>query len=155
VAGDTVSSSAIQALPIWHAPVVFTAEDFDRFVLSQREAVAAASDALAAKRHREEIGEQVGAWISRIREWCKDHPVEACVAAPRMDDIMVVVIASDEDPGGRLHDAMSAVDLESFERNGLRLSWLLLRASEAAGLSAFVSTDAARTLYRRAKEQAA
>lgn len=135
-------------------PVVFTPADFDRFVMTQREAVSVANDHLSAKAQLHQIGEELSLMIFRLHDWCKHHPVAFCVMAPRLEDVMVVVVASDEDANGSLHDAMSALDLEMFSRNRLRVNWLLLRASEAAGLDAFVNRSLARTIYR-AHDQAA
>lgn len=129
-------------------PVVFTPDDYDVFVLSQREAVDAAKQHQRAELAEQEVGEKLASRIYRIGRWCKANNVSTCVVAPRMDDLLVVVIAKDEDEGGRLHDAMSAFDLEAFQQDNLRLSWLLLRASESDGLSSFVDPASARIVYR-------
>jgi hypothetical protein len=72
-----------------------------------------------------------------------------------MDDVMVVVVAQDEDTDGSLHDEMSRYDIENFRRNRLRLSWLLLRDSEADGLNAFIDPSAARLVFSRAESPTA
>ena len=129
------------------APVVFTLDDVDRFVLSQREVLGVVVEHEREKDRSTKIGEDIAAWVYRVRAWCKKHDVLSCVVGPRMDDLVVVITAKDEDANGILHDAMSALDLESFERNQLRLSWMLLRRSESSGLCAFVDTGTARTIY--------
>lgn len=138
----------IRIAPGGIAPVVFSTEDFDTFVLTQSRAVEAVKAHVAREDGRREIGEKVVAWVYRLREWCKEHAVASCVVSPRMDDLLVVVTSRDEDDGGKLHDSMAELDLESFNRNKLRVSWLLLRASEADGLSAFADLEQARTVYR-------
>ncbi len=150
----TQNSHAIRIAHDGDAPVVFSPADFDRFVLTQRESLQAATDMIARKRIEGEIGDRIAAWVFRLHEWCKAHSVGGCAVAPRMDDLMVVIIARDEDPDGRLHDAMSAFDLEAFQKNNLRLSWLLLRASEATGLHAFVNPKMAKWIYSADKQAA-
>lgn len=130
-----------------NTPVVFTPVDFDRFVMSQREVLDAARSQEERNRRQQEVGEQFAALVYRVSQWCKDHPVLLCVACPRIDDLLIVVVASDEDPGGVLHDSLSDLDLDMFEKNGLRIAWLLLRASEASGLGAFVGGAHARTIF--------
>lgn len=145
---DRTSATPVFLDAAGKVPVVVTPPDFDRFVLSQREAVEAAQKHRDEREARREVGEHLAALVYRVHDWCRSHDIASCVAAPRMDDLLLVITARDEDPGGSLHDDMSKLDLESFEKNGLRLSWLLLRASEAAGISAFVDPAVARTIYR-------
>jgi hypothetical protein len=121
--------------------------DVDRFILSQREVIEAVVEQEQRKERLTKIGEDIAAWVYRVRTWCVAHPVASCVVGPRTSDLLVVVTAKGEDPDGTLHDAMSALDLESFQKNGLALSWILLRASEAEGLSAFIEAADARTIY--------
>jgi hypothetical protein len=129
------------------SPVVVTPPDYDRFVLTQKEAVKAVVDHVASAERSRKIGEDIAAMVYRIHAWCKRHPVSSCVVAPRMDDLLVVVVARGEDEGGALHDAMAELDLEMFRANSLRLEWLLLRESESSALSAFIDPTEARTLY--------
>lgn len=129
-------------------PVKFSADDFGVFILTQSQAAAAAKRFVQGQDREREIGEDIASWVYRLRRWCEVHRVASCVVSPRMDDIMVVVTARDEDRGGSLHDEMSELDIESFKKNGLRLSWLLLRATESDGLAAFIDPAAARTIYR-------
>lgn len=143
----TSRTPPIRVSPTGTAPMVFTLDDVDRFVLSQREVLGAVVEHERAKDRATKVGEDIAAWVYRVRAWCKKHEVKSCVVGPRMDDLLVVITAKDEDAGGALHDAMSALDIESFEKNRLRLSWMLLRASEAAGLCAFVDQSAARTIF--------
>lgn len=129
-------------------PVKFSADDFGVFILTQSQATDAAKRFVQRQDRDREIGEDIASWVYRLRRWCEDHRVASCVVSPRMDDIMVLVTAKDEDSGGILHDAMSELDIESFEKNGLRLTWLLLRAAESDGLAAFIDPSTARTIYR-------
>lgn len=142
------TKAALQIAHDGDAPVVFSPADFDRFVLTQRDTLQAAQDHLARERLRHSIGERFGSWLYELHRWCEDHGVLECYAAPRLDDLMVVLVAATEDTDGALHDAMSQFDLDSFNRNSLRISWLLLRASEAAGRSAFLEPSLTRVIYR-------
>lgn len=65
-----------------------------------------------------------------------------------MDETVIVIVAADEDEHGLPHDAMAELDLRNFQLNRLRLSWMLLRRSEAAGWTSFVRPEAARLVYR-------
>ncbi len=127
--------------------VVLTPDDYDRFVETQAAVIHAV---LAAKEQEEadrRMQERIGAFIAGLRYWCKNNPVELCLIFPRMDDILVLAVAADEDHGGRLHDAMSEFDLENFRENQLRVSWILLRRSERAGIASFADPDTARVVF--------
>lgn len=84
-----------------------------------------------------------------IRGWCSRLPnVASCTLCPRLDDVLVVVVSKDEDVDGQLDDAISKLDLEMFSRNKFRMTWLMLRASEANGIASFVKSTDARCIYR-------
>lgn len=142
------STGTIQISESGREPVVFTTDDLDRFVLTQRDVLRAARGLEESRERERSVGERFASWIATVRDWCKSNPVAECIVAPRMDDIIVVVIAQDDDPRGELHQRMSEFDLVSFQQNELRLFWLLLRADEAAALASFVDLSAARRIYR-------
>lgn len=129
-------------------PVLLQTEDEDRFFRTQREVVGAvrsADDLLARSR---EWSKHFRTMIDDLRAKCATtKDVAKCVLAPRVDDILVVVVAKGEDEEGVLDDFVSAWDLEMFGQNRFRLSWLMLRGSEAHGLGSFVDPALARTLY--------
>lgn len=145
---DLTSATPIRIDSAGTTPVLLTTEDMDRFVMTQRDVVAAALALQQSSEDAKKAGEHFGAFLYRLREWCKENRVAECVLSPRMDDVLVIVVAADEDEGGKLHDRMSQFDLQCFKDNRLRLSWLLLRRSERKGMSAFADLQAARTVYR-------
>lgn len=141
-------TTPIQIARAGGSPVVFTTDDFDRFVLTQREVFEAVEARQVTVEDQERTGRHFASFVYDLHMWCKQHGVDSCVIAPRLDDTIVVIVTRDEDEGGVLHDKMSQFDLDSFARYRLRLYWMLLRASEASGLSAFVDPPWARTVYR-------
>jgi hypothetical protein len=148
------AADAIQIRADGSGLVVLTPDDYDRFVETQPAVIDAVKAAREEQDHTRKLQERIGAFMAGLHYWCKSRPVELCVVTPRMDDIMVVIIASDEDAGGRLHEEMSAFDLANFRENNLRVSWILLRQSEREGLSAFANLASARLVYH-AKPKAA
>lgn len=129
-------------------PVYFSAEDFEVFALTQGQSLRAAQVHRKEEEARREVRSEVGRLIGDLRSWCADHPVGTCLVAPNMDETVIVIVAADEDEHGLLHDAMAELDLRNFQLNRLRLSWMLLRRSEAAGWTSFVRPEAARLVYR-------
>jgi hypothetical protein len=129
--------------------VLLTTADSDRFIRTQREIVSAmrgADDILARGRN---LSEEFNAMARDITAWCgRQRKVASCILFPRMDDLLVLVVATDDDPDGSLDDAISALDLEMFARNKFRVTWLMLRASEAGGLHSFAHSNEARCIYR-------
>jgi hypothetical protein len=129
--------------------VVLTTEDSDRFIRTQREVVSAmrgADDIVARSR---EAAHSFDAMVRDIQAWCSRHPrVESVTLSPRADDVLVLIVAKDEDEDGTLDDAISALDLEMFSKNRFRLSWLMFRASETVGVRAFCDPDTAKCIYR-------
>jgi hypothetical protein len=121
--------------------------DLDRFVLTQRETFQAARAHVETRSRDEELASQAAAMVAKIRSWCKRHPVSACYATPRPEDLAFVVIALDDDREGKLHDEMAQLDLELFAENRWRTYWLLLRASESSGLESFVNLADARLVF--------
>lgn len=148
------ASDAIQIRADGDGLVVLTPEDYDRFVETQPAVIEAVQAARQEQELVRKMQERIGAFVAGLRYWCKSRPVSLCVVSPRMDDIMVVIVAADEDPNGRLHDEMSEFDLVNFRENGLRLSWILLRNSEREGLDSFANLSSARLVYH-AKPKAA
>lgn len=134
--------------------VVFSPADYDSFVLTQRQVLDACRDHQNMVTKCLEVAEAMKQMVAELRGWCAQQNVARCVLAPRMDDILVTIIARDDDEGGKLHDQMSILDLYLFKKNGFRLFWLLLRASEASGLSAFVDARTARTVFSAEPERA-
>lgn len=129
-------------------PVLLQTEDEDRFLKTQREIVGAVRSADDFLTQAKQVSQQFNTMMDDLKAKCLTNPsVAKCVLAPRSDDILIVVIASDDDPEGGLDDWVSTSDLEMFGRNQFRLSWLMLRASEASGLRSFVDPKVARTLY--------
>jgi hypothetical protein len=138
--------------PVWidsagQDPVYFCAEDFDVFAMSQHEALEAAKKQVDAEAAQRRIAAKFGEFIADLRAWCRTRPVLLCAVDRTIDETMVVIVARGEDEDGRLHDEMAELDLKNFRENQFRLSWLLLRESEASGLSAFVRPGQARLVY--------
>src|SRR5690606_32720871 len=77
--------------------------------------------------------------ISEIETWAEANPAVAEVAAaPRPADLLVVVVAHDEDEEGRLDDKISALGLGLSNRYPFRVSFLMLREKERDGVAAFL-----------------
>lgn len=129
--------------------VTLTTSDSDRFIKTQREIVGAmrgAEDILAQGR---KVNDDFQAMVRDIQAWCRRNPrVESCTLCPRMDDFLAVIQSIDEDEDGSLDDAVSALDLEMFSRNKFRITWLMLRRSEASGIAAFTQGNEPRVIYR-------
>lgn len=129
--------------------VTLTTADSDRFVSTQREIVSTMRGAVNLLSEGRRASEDFSTMVKDVQAWCGKRPsVAECVLCPRMDDILVVVVAKDEDNTGQLDDDLSAIDLEMFSRNKFRVSWLMLRASEASGLNCFVDAKESRRIYR-------
>jgi hypothetical protein len=128
--------------------VVLTTADSDRFISTQRDIVNAmrgADDILAKSR---DAAERFNQMVRDIQAWSARQPqVKEVILSPRADDVLVVVVSNDEDEEGSLDDAISELDLDMFSGNRFRLSWLMLRASEAAGTRVFVDADSAKCIY--------
>jgi hypothetical protein len=122
-------------------------EDFHRFVVKENEAVLACLAAKTAKTQSEELADQFELTMRRIAAWCQKRQVSRCVFVPRSDDLLVVIVAKGEDADGSLHDEMAALDAELFKRGPFRLSFLLMRESEAKGIGAFVHPGRARVIH--------
>jgi hypothetical protein len=147
--GSSTEKRAVQLSERSSGQVVLTTEDFDRFVMTQRDIVDACRGHTNFLAKSREMAEEMHRTIADINAWCLAHndSVANCAACPRADDMLILVTAKNEDDGGHLHDDMCALDLELFNRNKFRLYWLLLRASEASGADAFLNPDACRTIY--------
>jgi hypothetical protein len=128
--------------------VLFNVEDYDRFVMTQRELFSVAANHQTAKERKDQVAAQFGAFTAKLRTWCRDQSIFACYIAPRLDDIIVAIVANDEDAGGSLHDRMAEFDYTTFSENNLRLYWMLLRKSELPGISSFVKPADARLVFR-------
>jgi hypothetical protein len=141
--------NAIQLNELSNGNVVLTTADSDRFIRTQREIVAAMRGADDILDRGRKVTEEFDAMVRDIRAWCGTRAqVASCTLCPRMDDVLAVIVAKDEDHDGSLDDAISALDLEMFSRNRFRVTWLMLRASEGKGLPSFVKTEDARLIYR-------
>lgn len=141
-------TAAVQLNEQSNGVVVLTTADSDRFIRTQREIVSAmrgADDIMAKSR---KASEDFSVMIKDVVAWCGQRPqITSCTFCPRIDDILVVLQSSDEDDNGALDDAISLLDLELFQRNKFRISWLMLRASEAKGIGCFVGNADARCIY--------
>jgi hypothetical protein len=128
--------------------VVLTCEDSDRFIRTQREIVGAMradENFMSKAREASELFQQM---VTDIVAWCVRHPnVASCTICPRTDDLLALVIATNEDEDGVLDESISRLDLEMFSRNKFRVTWLMLRASESSGAGAFLRTSEARCIY--------
>jgi hypothetical protein len=134
--------------------VVLTPEDHDRFIRTQREIVDTMRRAENFSAKTREVTQQFSSMVDDIVAWCSRTPkVERCVISPRYDDVLVVIVAT-VDEADELEDAISALDLEMFNRNHFRLTWLLLRASEAPGIGSFVDSSICKTIYRADRSRA-
>lgn len=127
--------------------VVLTPEDYDRFVMTQRQVLEACGDRLELMQKQRKLSSEFEQSIAAMANWCLSRAVSECAITPRVDDILVTVVASNEDPDGTMHDEMCALDLALFDRNKIRFYWLLLRSSEAAGLDAFSNVEARKRIY--------
>jgi hypothetical protein len=127
--------------------VMFSANDYDHFAMTQGEVFEAARNRISLSDDATSLVSLVAKFTGDLREWCKKNEIQLAIISPRMDDILIVLVASDEDLDGKTHDAMSQFDLICFSNNRLRLSWILLRNSEAAGISAFASPQVARVVF--------
>lgn len=150
VPASATKAPVIQLSEFSEAQVVLTTADSDRFIRTQREIVSAmrgADDFLARGR---KASEDLDAMVRDVVAWCALRPkVASCTLCPRMDDVLAVIIATDEDSDGSLDDAISTLDLEMFSRNKFRMTWLMLRASEAKGIASFVKSSDARRIFAR------
>lgn len=146
---NTAKPSVVRLSESSEEQVLLTTQDSDRFMRTQKEIVSAmrgADDFLAQAR---EVGEQFTAMAADVKAWCAVRPsVHSCTLCPRTDDWLALIVAKDEDPDGSLDDAISQLDLEMFSRNKFRVTWLMLRASEAGGARAFLNPREARLIYR-------
>lgn len=131
------------------SPVVMTPEDCDRFVMTQREVIEACNGQLTRVATERKVRDDINATVTDVIQWARDrNDVHSCFIAPRMDDLLIAVVAKDEDEGGALHDAMCELDLRIFQRNRLRFYWLLLRRTEAEGLDAFSDKESRVQIFR-------
>ena len=129
--------------------LVHPPSDYDAFIMSQREAVE------ALRRHNEtmsqamQLRKQIDEMFIDIAGWARKRTsaVAKVAWAPRTDDVLIVVVASDEDPEGTLHNEMADLDLDLSDRYPFRVNFLLLRSSEAPGLQSFIPTDETRAIY--------
>lgn len=128
--------------------VLLETEDFDRFLRSQREVVRACEQQDRMIEKTTEFQEQVTWAVREIHVWCAEHPgIARCVWAPRYDDMLVAFIAAHEQPPPGLYEGMSNLYLKIFDRTGFRMHFMMFRASEAHGVSAFAHPDQQRVLY--------
>jgi hypothetical protein len=147
-------AEAVQLDESCDAQVVLTTADSDRFIRTQREIVTAmrgADDMMARAR---DASSQFTQMVADIKAWCSRRPeVASCILCPRTDDVLAVITVSTEDDDGKVDAAISALDLEMFSRNRFRMTWLMLRASEANGAAAFVDPAEARCIYSAGRGQ--
>jgi hypothetical protein len=145
----TKSSDVLQLNEGSDGQVVLTTADSDRFIRTQREIVSAmrgADDIIGRSR---EAAQRFDAMVRDIQAWAARQPrIASITLCPRVDDVLVVVMAKDEDEDGSLDDAISVLDVELFSRNRFRLSWLMFRPSEAAGARAFFNPADVKCIYR-------
>ena len=129
--------------------VVLTTADADRFVLTQRAIVGAVRGSENVIGKSQKVLAQFQEMVSDTIAWCGRHPaVASCAMYPRMDDLLILVTCKTEDDNSELDTAISALDLEMFSRNKFRVSWMMLRASEAPGAASFIKPEEARLIYR-------
>ncbi len=129
--------------------VVVHTEDYDLFVMTQREVVK------ILQQHDKkilssagEVRDLIARMFATIRQWAEKHEAVARVVwTPRSDDALVIVIAGDEDEDGKLHEVMSELELQLSEDNPFRVSFLLLRAAEEPGLECFAKAEMSRPIY--------
>lgn len=126
--------------------VVVHTDDYDLFVMTQREVVKILQqhDKILSSAH--ELRDLIAGMFATIRQWAEKHEsVARVVWTPRSDDALVIVIAGDEDEDGKLHEVMSELDLQLSENYSFRVSFLLLRAAEEPGLACFAKAE--RPIY--------
>lgn len=120
------------------AQIVVQTEDYDLFVTTQRDAVKALQHHEAMISSADSLRQSIHAMFSEIRRWGASQKAVSQVAwTPRPDDALVIVTATNEDEEGKLHAVMAELDLLISEQYAFRVSFLLLRASEASGISSF------------------
>lgn len=128
--------------------------DYDVFIMSQREAVEALRDKHRAITQAEEIRKSIDELFVDIAGWCAERPdVVQALWTPRTDDVLIAILASGEDEGGELSEAVSALDLQLFDKYFFRLNLMLFRDSEADGLDRFVKPDEARQIYLASRDE--
>jgi len=129
--------------------VVLETEDYDRFVRSQPEIVRACQHHESMMSSVMSVQKSIDSLINQIKAWCAGQPrVARCVLIPRADDVMIAVVATDEDPGGTLHGKMCDLHMDIFENNdSFQLYFVLFRASESDGVSAFGDSQSHRVIY--------
>ena len=121
-------------------------QDYDAFIMSQRDAVEALSQHKQTMSRALELREQIQELFVDIADWGRKRPpVARIVWAPRTDDVLVVVIIADED--ARLHEDMASLDLDLSDKYPFRINFLLLRASEETGLDSFIKPGDTRSIY--------
>ena len=134
--------------------ILCTTSDFQQFVVSEEEAVKACLKSHADRLERDALGNAFELTMRQIADWCRGRPIAWCAIAPRSEDLLVVMWATNEDPTGELHDAMADLDLELYDRTKFELSFLLFRAAEAGGITAFIDSNRARIIYSAERETA-
>lgn len=133
-------------------PVVLRPKNNDLFVKSQREIVEALRSQQNWMQEADELRARFHQMISEIETWAEANPAVAEVAAaPRPADLLVVVVAHDEDEEGRLDDKISALDLGLSNRYPFRVSFLMLREKERDGVAAFLDPAQQKVIFRRAE----
>ena len=131
---------------------VFPQQDYDAFVMSQREAVESLKMVHQAMSSFARIKEQIDELFMDIVSWGRANKgrVQKIIWSPRTDDVLVTVIGKDEDAEGDLHDALAMFQLQVFDSRPFRLSFLLIRPSEVESLDSFVNLKTARDLLTNA-----
>lgn len=151
-AGD-IHVTPIDLHPTGEQSVFVYPKDYEHFAMSQGEAV----EALRANHEFMTVTDIMRRRSSElfvdIAKWGAERErVERIVLTNRPMDTLVIVIASDEDESGDLHDEMADLDLKVHDGyENFRLQFILLRASEADGLESFADPDQVMRLYPSAK----
>jgi hypothetical protein len=123
------------------------AGDYDAFVMSQRDAVEALKERHQMMSVFEGLKKQIDDFFMDLAQWGKGQDRIASIYwAPRTVDVLIAVVAADDDESGDLHELMSEFQLAVGDKYPFRLRFILFRNTEASGIDAFVDQGAARMI---------
>lgn len=126
--------------------VCVSPNDYDAFYMTQREAVDALQKTHQIMTLVDILRQRFDAFNKDIVAWGTTHKVNAIVFGQRPDEGFFVVIAPDEDEDNKLQDQLYWFEIEMEEKYDFRLSFMMLRASEADGLGSFVNIKKAKVI---------
>lgn len=124
--------------------------------MTQPDAVKACVAQERARGQFDEARNRLVKMIIELHGWCESHErVEACRILSRSNDLIVTVLAKDEDDDDSLHRQMSMLEVELCKRIPLSLHWILFRHSEREGWDEFSDNCQPLSVYSRNAERQA